>query len=288
MRKGKLRKRFTPWLFLTAYFIIFFAFLLFPGIISVVISLYKWRIIGSPHFVGFRHYINFIQDPICRKVLFNTLYFIFLTVPALVGGSLALALLLNHPIKGRMVSRMVVFLPLTMMVSVVGVIWKWMYDTNWGIINYYLEKIGLEKIEWLTSTAWAMPAIAITTIWWTIGINTIIYLAALQDIPEELHEAAKLDGANRWQRFRHITLPALLPIHAFVLPMSVVAGSRVFGQVYTMTGGGPYRATAVIVQYIYTRGFQDFRMGEAAAAGIILLMITLGFTIIQLRLMHVI
>jgi len=283
-----LKRNFTPWLFISPYLVIFFIFLFLPGIAAIFISLYKWRIIGIPKFIGVKNYIHIFQDSLFRKAFLNTFYFVFLTVPPLVGGGLALALLLNQPIRGRVIGRSTIFLPHAMMVSVVAIIWKWMYDTNWGIINYYLQKIGLPKIGWLTTTSWALYSIAITTIWWTINMNFIIYLAGLQDIPEELYEAAKIDGANAWQRFRYITFPALLPVHAFVLPISIVQGFRVFGQVYTMTGGGPYGASTVIVQYIYTTAFQNFRLGQAASAGVVLLLVTLGFTIIQLKAMKVI
>jgi multiple sugar transport system permease protein len=175
-----------------------------------------------------------------------------------------------------------------MSVSAVGIVWVWILDRNFGLLNYYLKFLGVNPpIAWLTDKDTAMPAIAITTIWWTVNTNMIIYLAGLQDIPEELYEAAKIDGANGWQQVRHITIPMLMPVNAFVIPLTVIASWRVFGQAFVMTQGGPQGRTFTIAQYIYLTAFQNFRMGQAAAAGVVLMLITLFFTVIQLRAMKV-
>ena len=162
-----------------------------------------------------------------------------------------------------------------------------MYESTVGLVNYYIQFFGFEPINWLTDTSTALGAIAITTIWWIVNVNMIIYLAALQDIPDELYEASKVDGANPWSRFRHITFPLLLPVTALITALTIVGGWRVFGQVYVMTRGGPEGSTFVIAQYIFLTAFQNFQMGPAAAAGVVLLVITMIFSLVQLKAMKV-
>lgn len=209
-------------------------------------------------------------------------------IPLIVLGFL-LALLVHQKLRGRNIARAIIFLPHVVSVAAVGIIWQWILERSTGLLNYYLGELGvIEPINWLGDVQSAMPAIAITTIWWTVNGNMIIYLAGLQDIPADLYEAAKIDGAGVWQEIRYITVPMLLPVNAFVIPLTVIACWRVFGQAWVMTRGGPQGSTFTIAQYIYQIAFQDFRMGLASAAGVILILTTLGFTVVQLRAMKVI
>ena len=196
-------------------------------------------------------------------------------------------MLLNQRLPGRGFVRSMVVSPRVLMVSAVGLIWGWMYNVNFGLLNFYLIKLGFGPVPWLIDPQWAMPSIALTTVWWTINANVIIYLAGLQDIPVELYEAGRIDGANSWRLFRHITLPSLSALNAFIIPMSVIASSRVFGQIYTMTQGGPVGKTFVIVYYIYVQAFQNFNMGLASAAAVLLTIASIGLTLIQLKAMRV-
>ena len=281
------RRDATAYLFLAPYLILFGAFFLAPAVVGVAASFTRWGIIGSPSFVGLANYRQIFADTLFRQSIVNTFYFMLLTALPLVVLGLALALLLNQRLRGRSIVRTIVYLPHVVMISAVGIVWVWIYDANYGLLNFYLPKIGLPAIAWLYDVNWAMPALAITTIWWTVGTNTIVYLAGLQDIPEELYDAAKVDGAGGWRLFRDVTFPLLLPVNAFVVPLTIIASWRVFGQSHVMTQGGPDSRTFVVAQYIWLTAFQNFEMGPAAAASVVLLVITLAFTVVQLRAMRV-
>ena len=287
-RQPAERAEAAAWLFLSPYLALFMAFLLAPSIAGVVISFMHWDLLQPPGWAGLDNYREIFGDPLFWTSVLNTVYFVVLAALPMIALGLMLALLLNQRIPGRNLLRTVVFMPHVLMVSAVGILWVWMYDTTAGLINFYLAKLGIERIGWLTDTDWSMPALAITTIWWTVNVNMLIYLAALQDIPEELHEAATIDGAGAWARFRYVTLPMLLPVTALVTCLTIVACWRVFGQAYVMTKGGPETSTFVVVQYIYLTAFQSFRMGPAAAAGVFLMAVTLIFSLVQLRAMKAI
>lgn len=294
------KRGIVPYLFLAPYLIVFALFLLLPAIFGVYTSFTEWGILGTPKWIGLENYRWISHDPMFERAFRNTLYFTIYTVPPLVVGGLLLAVLFNQPLKGRLVGRTVTFIPFALMVTVIGILWRWIYDRNFGLANYYLEdlnviqwigQLGLSeelmvrhgKIPWLSKPNWALVSVAITTVWWQIGTNMIIYLAGLQEIPKELYEAAQIDGANAIQRFRHITLPGLSLMHMFVIPMSVISSMRVFGQVQVMTQGGPVGGTYTLVQHLYAVGWTNFRMGEAAAVGVILFAVTFAFTLFQLR-----
>jgi len=283
--KRYLRNEGTAYLFLLPFLIPFTFLVVMPAIAGVVISFYRWSITGTPHLIGLENYAKAINDPLFTGAVRNTLYFMLLSVPASVALSMALALLLNQRLRGRSIVRSLVVSPRVLMVSAIGIIWGWMYNGSFGLLNYYLIKLGLHPVPWLTDVDWAMPAIAITTLWWTINGNMIIYLAGLQEIPLELYEAGKIDGANSWQLFWRITLPSLRVLNAFVIPMSVIAASRVFGQIYSMTAGGPVGKTFVVVYYIYIQAFHNFRMGLASAAAVLLTIASVVVTVIQLKAM---
>ncbi|NDJ78770.1 MAG: sugar ABC transporter permease [Chloroflexi bacterium] len=294
------RKRgIVPYLFIAPYFVVFFAFLLLPALFGVYASFTDWNILGSPNWIGVENYRVLSDAMMFERAFKNTMMFTLYSVPPLVVGGLLLAVLFNQPLRGRIFGRVVAFIPFALMVTVVGILWRWIFDQNFGLLDYYLteygiidwiDKLGLTekfqinrkgKIPWLTK--WPLHSVALTTVWWQIGTNMIIYLAGLQEIPEELYEAAQIDGANGVQRFRHITLPGLQLMHMFVIPMSVISSLRVFGQAHVMTGGGPAGRSYTIVQHLYAVGWNNQRMGEAAAVGVILFAITFLFTLFQLR-----
>lgn len=275
----------TAYLFLLPYLIVFILFLLLPAIAGFVISFTDWRILGTPNWIALGNYESIFADKQFWQAFRNTLAFTGMTVPALVAGGLGLAVLLNMRLRGRIISRTVIFIPYAIMVTVVGILWRWIYDQNFGLLNFYLGSIlpELHNLSWLTSVQRALPAIALTTFWWQVGTNMIIYLAGLQEIPEELYDAARVDGANAFQQFRYITLPSLYLMHIFVIPTSVISSLRVFGQVMVMTAGGPIGSTYTIVQHLYNRGWVNQYMGEAAAVGVFLFAITFILTMMQMR-----
>ena len=286
-RRRRLVNDLVAWLFMSPYLLLFLVFLLIPGVVGVYASFTKWGILGQPRWVGLRNYTRIFGDPLFLQSLGNTFMFVVLTaVPLIVLGFL-FALLVNQKLRGRNLARAIIFLPHVVSVSAVGIIWQWILNPSFGLLNFYLQPFGIRPVAWLTQTETALPALALTTIWWSVNGNMIIYLAGLQDIPEELYESAKIDGANGWQLTRHITIPMLMPVNAFVMPLTVIASWRVFGQAYVMTQGGPQGSTFTIAQYIYLTAFQNFRMGQASAAGVILMLVTLIFTVVQLRAMKV-
>ena len=286
---SSVRNDLVAYAFMAPYLVLFILFLLLPAIVGVYASFTKWGIIGDPQWVGLRNYDKLINSELFIESLQNTLYFVILAaIPLIVLGFL-LALLVHQKLRFRNIARAIVFLPHVVSVAAVGIIFQWILERSSGLLNYYLGVLGVNPpINWLGEPESAMPAIAITTIWWTVNGNMIIYLAGLQDIPETLYESARIDGANGWQLTRHITIPMLLPISAFVIPLTVIACWRVFGQVFVMTRGGPQGATFTVAQFIYETAFVRFNMGLASAAGVILMLITLGFTVVQLRAMKVI
>jgi len=283
-----IKNDLIAYVFLTPYLILFVVFLLVPAVVGVYASFTKWGIIGQPKWVGLKNYDRLLNDDLFISSLENTLYFVILAaIPLIVLGFL-LALLVHQKLRGRNIARAIIFLPHIVSVAAVGIIWQWILERSTGLLNYYLGELGvIEPINWLGDVQSAMPAIAITTIWWTVNGNMIIYLAGLQDIPADLYEAAKIDGAGVWQEIRYITVP-MLPVNAFVIPLTVIACWRVFGQAWVMTRDEPKGSTFAIAQYIYQSACQDFRMGRASAAGVILILTTLGFTVVQLRAMKVI
>ncbi len=284
-RQREQRRSAVAYLFLLPYLVIFIVFLLIPAIASLFISFTNWRILGDPQWVGLQNFQGLFTDNQFWLAFRNTLAFTAITVPFLTLGGLGLAVLLNMRLRGRLISRTIIFIPYAIMVTVVGILWRWIYDQNFGLLNYYLGQIApqFQALPWLTSVQRALPAIALTTVWWQIGTNMIIYLAGLQEIPEELYEAARIDGANGWQQFIFITMPGLYLMHIFVIPMSVISSLRVFGQVMVMTAGGPIGSTYTIVQHLYNKGWVNQYMGEAAAVGVFLFAITFLLTVFQLR-----
>lgn len=284
-RADKWQRNRTAWLFLTPYMIVFGLFLFLPAVAGFVMSFTNWRILGDPAWVGLSNFESMFNDKMFWQSFRNTLSFTGLTVPVLVAGGLGLAVLLNMKLRGRIISRTVIFIPYAIMVTVVGVLWRWIYDQNFGLLNFYLGSLSpsLRGTPWLTSVTNALPAVALTTVWWQIGTNMVIYLAGLQEIPQELYEAARVDGANGWQQFQYITIPGLRLMHIFVIPMSVISSMRVFGQVMVMTNGGPIGSTYTLVQHLYNKGWINQYMGEASAVGVFLFAITLIFTLLQMR-----
>lgn len=285
-RRRSLLAIAEPYLFIAPYLTLFGLFVFLPAVAGIGLSLFRWDITSTPAFIGFDNYTRIADDLRFQAALRNTTYYTALSGVPFVVLAMALALFLNRPFMFRSAVRTIIFAPYVVMVSVTGMVWLYLYDPNWGLINYYLERIGFAKVPWLASAQTAMPAIVITSIWWLIGVNTVIYIAGLQDIPESLYDAAKIDGADWFQQLRYITLPMLTNVHALVIPLTLIGSFRVFGQVYVMTQGGPEGATRTLLQYIYETGFREFYMGRASAAAVILLLITLSLTLFQLKVLR--
>lgn len=259
-------------------------FILGPVVAAIALSFTKWDLLTPAKFIGLSNYQELIQDPMFRKVMLNTLIFTGASVPLSLILSLGLALALNQKIKGIVIFRTIYFLPVVSSMVAVSLVWRWLYNPNYGLLNYFLNLLHLPSINWLFSTTWAMPAVILMSVWKSLGYNMVIFLAGLQGIPQMYYESAKIDGAGKFQAFKNITLPLLSPTTFFVLVISIISSFQVFDQIFVMTSGGPAHATEVIIYYIYHNAFQIFRMGYASALAFCLFIIIFALTLLQIRL----
>ena len=256
-------------------------FLMAPVLSSLVLSFSQWDLIGEISWVGIDNYVAALADPAVLGALRNTLTFILGYLPSVVLIALGLALLLNRRIRGRVVFRAIYFVPVVTSWVAVSLIWKWLLNPQYGLVNFALGAIGIKGPGWLFDPAWAMTGVILTSVWKDIGFVTVIYLAGLQDIPEPLYEAAALDGATPWQRFWSITFPMLAPTTFFVTTISLISSFQVFDQVWIMTQGGPASATSVMVELIYKNAFSYYKMGYASAISWVLFALIFAVTIAQ-------
>lgn len=275
----------SPLLYLAPFLIFFTIFQIYPIFYGLYVSFTKWDLLTPPQFAGLANYAGLGQDVLFWRALRNTTLFALMNAPLTVVVPLSLAMLVNDSIPGRPLFRSAFTTPLMISVSSVSLLWVWFLNPAFGLINYYLELVGLPGQHWLTQAGWALVAVVITTVWWTSGWNMVLFLAGLQEIPEHLYDAAKIDGAGQWALFRYVTIPGLRTTLLFVGVTTVIGSFRVFGQVFFMTNGGPFDSTRTLVQHIYETGFRFFRMGNASAVAWALFCIVLIFTIIQFRLM---
>ncbi len=284
-RRGLRRgEAVAGYLFLLPNIVGFLVFSSLPVLATLVISTLHWDMIRPPTFVALGNYQQLLfDDPTFWQVLGNTVYYVVGTVPADIVLSLLLALALNAQIRGISVFRAIFFIPVISSAVAVAVMWQWLFNTDFGLIDYGLSFLGVKAIPWLSSTVWAMPAVIIMAIWKHLGYNMIIYLAGLQGIPSTLYEAAAIDGANPWNAFRFITVPLLTPTTFFILVISIINSFQVFDLAFILTRGGPGNATNTVVMDVYNQAFQFFQMGYAAAIAWILFLIIMAFTLIQWR-----
>jgi multiple sugar transport system permease protein len=252
---------------------------------SFLLGFTKWDLVTPPEWIGVANYREAFSSDIFRQVLGNTLLYTLLFAPLSVVCSLLLALLVNQRLRGITFFRTVFFFPVVTSMVAVAVVWSWLYNPEFGLINFVLREVfGVDGPNWLLSTSWAMPAIAIMSVWKGIGYNMLIFLAGLQSIPESLHEAAMIDGAGPARRFLRITLPMLSPTTFFVVVITLIGSFQIFEQTYTMTQGGPANTTLTLSYFIFQNAFQYFRMGYATAMAYLLFAITLVVTVAQFRL----
>jgi multiple sugar transport system permease protein len=288
----RLRKRYPglfQWLdalpYLLPTLLGFFIFILGPVITSFLIGFTRWDLLTPPRWIGLENYYKMFFDmPLFWTILRNTFYYTLLYVPASVVLPLLVAIVMNQQLRGITFYRSVYFLPVVTSTVAVALVWQWLYNPQFGPINYLLGLVGIRGPEWITTPQWAMPALVLMSVWQGLGYNMVIYLAGLQGIPEEFYEAAAIDGANMWHRFRYITVPLISPTTFFVLIISLIGSLQVFEQTYILTQGGPAYATLTISYYIYQQAFQWFHMGFGAALSYVLFVIILIFTLVQFRL----
>jgi len=270
------------------YYIIFF---LYPVTNTFLLTFYKWSILTPKKFIGLSNYSEAIfEDKILRIVFRNTFYFAIVVVSALMVGGLILALLLNGIRRFTGVFRLIYFLPVMTAIVASAVVWKWLYQPNYGLFNVILMSIGLSPQVWLQSTKLALPSIMIMSTWREIGFVAIIYLTGLKTIPRQLYEAAEIDGATSLRAFFHITLPLLKPIIVFILLTESIRTFQVFTQIYIMTGGkefaspgGPLHSTEVVVLYMYKMGILFLRLGYASCITVLIVALLVAIAIVQFK-----
>ncbi len=264
----KIKKKLSSYLLVTPYLLHFLCFVAFPVIFSVVLTFHKWNIISPMHFIGLNNYKKLIQDTYFLKATYNTLVFLIIHIPLQIGIALFLALLLSKQLKMSGFFRSVFFLPVVVSGVVVTILWQQLYGFETGILNRLLTGLGLGRIGWLIDPNWSMASIAIMATWKNVGLYIILFLVGLNSVPTSLYEAADLEGANEWQKFRFITLPAINPTMIMVVILSTISGFSLFIEPYVMTGGGPLNSTLSAVLYIYKQGFFYYHMGYAATLGL--------------------
>ena len=265
-------------------------FFFLPVVAALAVSftdfdIYALADFGNMRFVGLQNYARLLETPLFWQAFGNTLYFVVIGVPLSVGTSLGLALLLHSRlVRFRGLFRTALFAPVVTTLVAVAVIWRYLFNTQYGLINYALGGLGIERIDWLGDPTWAMPAIIVFAVWKNFGYNMLILLAGLQAIPEELYEAARIDGASYWRRFRHVTLPMLGPVMAMVNVLTIAGYFQLFAEPYVMTQGGPLQSTVSVLYFMYEEGFKWWNLGSASAVAFMLFLFILALTAVQLRL----
>jgi multiple sugar transport system permease protein len=283
------RRSLAGWIFAGPALLMLGLFFFVPVLLAFALSLTNfdlysladWRNTG---FVGFANYAELVQTPLFWKALGNTFYFVIVGVPLSIGLSLGAAMLLNGAAtKLTGIFRTALFAPVVTTLVAVAVIWRYLLHTRYGMINYGLESVGAQPVDWLGDPNWSMPAIILFAVWKNFGYNMVILLAGLQTIPGDLYEAARIDGANGWQRFRHVTLPALGPMLLLVSILTMAGYFQLFAEPYVMTQGGPVESTVSVLYFMYDQGFKWWNLGFASAVAFALFLIMIVFTTLQYR-----
>ena len=271
------------WLMLAPNAIGFLMFMLVPVVTTFVLSLTKYDMLKPPRFIGLNNYAALFTDPIVWQVTGNTVMYTLMTVPVGMCFSLILAVALDQELGFRRFYRAAFFLPSITSMVVVAIVWQWIYNPEFGVLNYFLSLLHIRPVKWLISSKTSLLSLAIVGIWKRAGYDMLIFLSGLQNISTTYYEAAKLDGANKWQQFFYITLPLLKPTTFFVFVMAIISSFQVFDQVMLMTEGGPGRSSSVLVHYLYQNAFVYYKLGYACAIAYLLFFIVSIITVINMR-----
>ena len=280
MKRGSL----AGWIFAAPALIVIGVFFGLPVLSALALSLTDFDLyaLADPHnlrFNGLGNYIDLLQTPMFWKSLWNTTYFVVVGVPLSIAVSLGAALLLNAPAaRFRPLFRTALFAPVVTTVVAVAVIWRYLFHTRYGLVNWGLSWVGIDPVDWLGDPTWAMPTIILFAVWKNFGYNMIIFLAGLQSIPEDLYEAARIDGASRWAQFRHVTLPQLGPVLLLVGILTMAGYFQLFAEPYVMTQGGPLESTKSVLYLMYEEGFKWWNLGNASAVAFLLFILMTAVT----------
>ena len=283
---GRKQRKIAPYLFISPFYILFGVFFIFPVFYALALSLHKMTGFSTPTFIGLSNYATAFDDPRLLQALINTTFFALGSVFIQLPISFGLALAFNSSSTRRLDSiyRVGYFFPVLASTVVVALMFTLVFNKDYGIANSALRLLGFAPIPWLSSRAWAMPSVILLGVWIWAGVNSFYLLAGLKGIPEELHEAAAIDGANGWQTFLNITVPMLRPVILFVTTAAIIGSYSLFAQPLILTGGGPGDASLTMVMYIYFQGFRYVQMGYASALGYILALLIFILSLLQLRL----
>ncbi|MFE6151036.1 carbohydrate ABC transporter permease [Streptomyces sp. NPDC057889] len=256
-----------------------------PVVAAVFLAFTSYDVLSAPKFVGLDNFRDMLGDAVFRKSILNTVVYTFFTVPFGMALGLLLALGLNAGLRARGVFRTAIFLPQVTATVAIALVWLWIYNPRNGLFTTLLSIFGVEGPAWLASTTWAMPSVILVGIWQGIGMKMLIYLAALQNLPKELYEAASVDGASKVRQFFSLTLPLLKPATFFVLITSMITAFQSFDQIYILTDGGPANSTTMMTYEIYKSAFREFRVGYACAQSLVLFVLLMAFTLVNRRMM---
>jgi len=289
LRRATWRGQRINW---SGYFFVapFSVFFLLLKVVALVFGLYlafnKWEIVGSIEWVGLDNFQEILGDKFARGAFLNTFRYVLFIVPGVTAVAFVFAAFVHQRWPGHLIARTAFFTPFVCAPTVVGLIWVWMLDTQFGLINQYLGQIGIPNVPWLTNPDWSWVGVGLTSVWWDTGFSFILFLAALQDVPVELQESAQIDGANRFQTIWYIVLPHLRPVTSMIVVLQTIATLRIFSQIVVMTAGGPAGSSTSAIHYLYQYGLSRYRFGYSAAVAILLLVVTLFVTFLNRRLIR--
>ncbi|HXU54836.1 MAG TPA: sugar ABC transporter permease [Casimicrobiaceae bacterium] len=279
----------AAWWFVAPALLVIAVFFFLPVVAAFLISLTDFDIyaladLANLRFVGVGNYLKLLQTPLFWQALGNTLYFVGAGVPLSIAASLGAALLLHSRLtRFKPFFRTALFAPVVTTLVAVAVIWRYLFNTRYGLLNYALGGLGIDPIDWLGDPHWAMPAIILFAVWKNFGYNMIIFLAGLQSIPDELYEAARIDGASIWRQFASVTLPMLSPVVMLVGILTIAGYFQLFAEPYVMTQGGPLQSTVSVLYFMYEEGFKWWNLGSASAVAFVLFLLIFAVTALQLR-----
>ena len=283
--RARRREALTGYLFVSPWVVGFVVFGLYPIGMSLYYSLCRYDVLRIPMFVGLENYVKLLtEDTYFWTSVGNTLYYTLLKAPLSIVGSLLLAVLMNNALPGMRIFRTIFFLPSLLGGVVTSVLWMWMFNPQFGLINAALAFFGFQGPLWLLDPNWSKPSLVLMSLWTIGGGRMLVFLAALQNVPQELYEAVELDGGGWWDKFRHITIPMISPVLFLWLVLEIIFSFQVFTEAYVMTKGGPLNSTLFYNLYLYYKAFDDFDMGYASALAWLLLLLALVITLVQFRL----
>lgn len=279
---GRMLRDVPGWLFISPWIIGFLAFSLYPFLASLFYSFTNYDILNPPKWIGLANYVGLVHDPLFWTALYNTIYYTIVTVPLSTVIAIALAMLLNMNVKGLPLYRTIFYLPAVVPAVASSILWLWLFNPSFGLLDSLLRGVGLPAPGWVFSVAWAKPALIIMGLW-GLGAPMVIYLASLQGVPQDLYEAASIEGAGTWAKIRNVTIPFISPVILFNVILGLIGAFQIFTQAYVMTSGGPSNSTLFYALYMYEQAFQFLHMGYASAMAWVMFALIMLATLLIFR-----